>query len=140
MDFPYPPQVIPKNITSIYTIYGTKNCEYCTKIKKFFKKFFKTTKKIIIRYYDIDDLIEKKIIKNLLEFQEKMEPFIKNYKTFPIIFINDEFIGGYSDFIMIFEELKNKKKISPTIVNNLKKNNKDKELDILIQKILKKLI
>jgi glutaredoxin len=133
MDFPYPPQVIPKNITSIYTIYGTKNCEYCTKIKEFFKKIFKTTKKIIIRYYDIDDLIEKKIIKNFLEFQEKMEPFINNYKTFPIIFVNDILVGGYDDFMQLY------KKIIPTNINRLK-TTKEKEIDSLIQKILKKLI
>ena len=139
MDFPYPPQVIPKNITSIYTIYGTKNCKNCVKIKEFFKKFVKTTKKIIMRYYDIDDLIQKKIIKNYKEFQEKMEPFIKDHRTVPIIFINDLFIGGYSDFMAIFEKLKNNKKISSNIVNDLK-NNKEKEYDILIQKILKKLI
>ena len=39
----------------------------------------------------------------------------------------------------IFEKLKNNKKISSNIVNDLK-NNKEKEYDILIQKILKKLI
>ena len=140
MDFPYPPQVIPNNITSIYTIYGTKNCENCTKIKDFFKKFVKTSKKIIMRYYDIDELIKKKIIKNYLEFKEKMEPFINNHSTVPIIFVNDEFIGGYSDFINLFEKLKNNKKISPTIVNSLK-SNKDKEIiDKLVQKILKKLV
>jgi len=139
MNFPYPPQVIPKNITSIYTIYGTKNCKNCVKIKEVIKRIVKTTKKIILRYYDIDDLIQKKIIKNYLEFQEKMEPFIKDHRTVPIIFINDLFIGGYSDFMAIFEKFKNNKKISPTIINDLKNNN-EKEYEILIQKILKKLI
>jgi glutaredoxin len=139
MNFPYPPQVIPENITSIYTIYGTKNCKNCVKIKTFLKKIVKNTKKIIMRYYDIDDLIQKKIIKNYLEFQEKMKPFIKDHRTVPIIFVNDLFIGGYSDFMAIFEKLKNNKKISPTIINDLKNNN-EKEYEILIQKILKKLI
>jgi glutaredoxin len=137
MSFPYPPQVIPKNITSIYTIYGTKNCKNCVKIKEFFKKFVKNTKKIIMQYYDIDDLIQKEIIKNYLEFQEKMEPFIKDHRTVPIIFINDEFIGGYSDFMAIFEKLKNK--INPAIINDLK-NDEEKEIDNLIKKIIKKLI
>ena len=137
MSFPYPPQVIPKNITSIYTIYGTKNCKNCVKIKEFFKKFVKKNKKIIMQYYDIDDLIQKEIIKNYLEFQEKMEPFIKDHRTVPIIFINDEFIGGYSDFMAIFEKLKNK--INPAIINDLK-NDEEKEIDNLIKKIIKKLI
>lgn len=133
MTFPYPPQVIPNNITSIYTIYGTKNCENCTKIKEFFNKKFKKTKKVIVKYYDIDELIQKKIIKNYREFQEKMEPFINNHKTVPIIFINDAFIGGYDSFMELY------KQINPTNINSLK-TNKEKEIDKLIQKILKKLI
>jgi glutaredoxin len=133
MSFPYPPQVIPNNITSIYTIYGTKNCENCTKIKEFFNKKFKKSKTFVVRYYDIDMLIKKKIIKNYREFQEKMEPFINNHKTVPIIFVNDMFVGGYDDFMQLY------KKINPTNINSLK-NTKEKEIDDLIQKILKKLI
>ena len=133
MTFPYPPQVIPNNITSIYTIYGTKNCENCKKIKEFFNKIFKKSKTVVVRYYDIDVLIQKKIIKNYIEFQEKMEPFIHNYKTVPIIFINDFFIGGYDTFMEYW------KKINPTNINSLK-STKEKEIDKLIQKILKKLI
>jgi glutaredoxin len=133
MSFPYPPQVIPNNITSIYTIYGTKNCENCTKIKEFFNKKFKKSKTVIVKYYDIDELIQKKIIKNYTEFQEKMEPFIHNHKTVPIIFLNDSFVGGYDDFMQLY------KQINPTNINSLK-STKEKEIDKLIQKILKKLI
>jgi glutaredoxin len=133
MVFPYPPQVIPKNITSIYTIYGTKNCENCNKIKEFFKKKFKKSNKIVIRYYDIDELIQKKIIENYKDFQEKMEPFIYNHKTVPIIFVNDIFVGGYDNFMELY------KKINPTNINRLK-TNEEKKLDLLIEKILKKLI
>jgi glutaredoxin len=133
MAFPYPPQVIPNNITSIYTIYGTKNCEYCTKIKEFFKNKFKKSKTVVVKYYDIDVLIQKKIIKNYHEFQENMEPFIYNHKTVPIIFINEQFIGGYDSFMELY------KQINPTNINSLK-SKKEKEIDELIQKILKKLI
>jgi len=133
MSFPYPPQVIPNNITSIYTIYGTKNCENCTKIKEFFNKKFKKSKTVVVRYYDIDVLIKKKIIKNYCEFQEKMEPFINNHKTVPIIFFNDTFVGGYDDFMQLY------KQINPTNINSLK-TTKEKEIDKLVQKILKKLV
>ena len=133
MSFPYPPQVIPNNITSIYTIYGTKNCENCTKIKEFLNKTFKKSKTVIVKYYDINELIKKKIIKNYTEFQEKMEPFIYNHKTVPIIFLNDIFVGGYDDFMQLY------KQINPTNINSLK-STKEKEIDKLIQKILKKLI
>ena len=132
MSFPYPPQIIPNNISTIYTIYGKKDCVLCNKIKEFFENKFKKTRKIIMRYYDIDELIQKKIIKNYREFQEKMKPFIHNHKTVPIIFVNDQFIGGYDDFMEIY------KKVNPTNINSLKTND-DKEIDKIIQRILKKL-
>ena len=132
MSFPYPPQIIPNKISTIYTIYGTKDCEYCDKIKEFFANKFVKTRKVIVRYYDIDELIKSKIIKNYREFQEKMTPFIYNHKTVPIIFINDEFIGGYDSFMGII------KNINPTIINHLK-SSKDTEIDKIIQGILKKL-
>jgi glutaredoxin len=140
MSFPYPPQIIPSNISTIYTIYGTKNCENCTKIKEFFKKKFKKSKKIVVKYYDIDDLIQKKIIKNFSEFQEKMEPFIHNYKTVPIIFINDLFIGGYSEFMDFLKNLKSNKKLNKKPNINSLKSTTEKDIDNLIQKIFKKLI
>ena len=132
MSFPYPPQITPNNITSIYTIYGKKNCEYCYKIKDFFENKFKKTRKIIIRYYDIDELIKDKIIKNYTEFHEKMKPFIYNHLTVPIIFVNSNFIGGHDDFMEYY------KKIKPSNINRLKIN-KDKDIDEIIQRIIKKL-
>ena len=139
MSFPYPPQIIPSNISTIYTIYGKKDCEYCDKIKEFFAKYIKKTRKIIVRYYDIDELIQKKIIKNYREFQEKMKPFIYNHKTVPIIFFNDQFVGGYDDFIELYKKIEASKKIKSSVVNSLK-TNEDKEIDKLVQGILKKLI
>jgi len=139
MSFPYPPQVIPNIISTIYTIYGTKNCENCIKIKDFFKKKFKKSKTVIVKYYDIDDIIKKKIIKDYSEFQEKMEPFIHNYKTVPIIFINDLFIGGYSEFMEFFLKMESNKILKKNNINSLKSTT-EKDIDNLIQKILKKLI
>lgn len=133
MSFPYPSQIIPNNIISIYTIYGKKDCAYCDKIKEFFENKFKKTRKIIVRYYDIDNLIKDKIIKNYREFHDKMLPFIYSHKTLPIIFINGQFIGGYDDCM---EYIKKSKRINN--INQLKIN-KDKENDKIIQKILKKL-
>lgn len=133
MTFPYPPQVIPNNISTIYTIYGKKDCIYCEKIKDFFASKFVKTRKVVVRYYDIDELIQNKIITNYREFQENMKPFIHNHKTVPIIFANDLFVGGYDAFMELY------KKINPNNINRLK-SNKDKEIDKLIKKILQKLI
>ena len=132
MSFPYPPQIIPANISTIYTIYGKKDCEYCDKIKDFFATKFVKTRKVVVRYYDIDELIKSKIVKNYREFQENMKPFIHNHSTVPIIFMNDQFIGGHDSFMELY------KKINPNNINRLK-TTKEKEIDNLIQKILKKL-
>ena len=132
MSFPYPPQIIPSNISTIYTIYGKKDCEYCDKIKDFFATKFVKTRKVVVRYYDIDELIKSKIVKNYREFQENMKPFIHNHSTVPIIFMNDQFIGGHDSFMELY------KKINPNNINRLK-STKEKEIDDLIQKILKKL-
>ena len=138
MSFPYPSIIITNNITSIYTIYGKKDCMNCMKIKEFLENNFKS-RKVIIKYYDIDELIQNKIVKNYLDFHEKMLPFIHNHKTIPIIFLNGQFIGGYDDFMNYFKKFETNKKIKSSDVNQLK-TNKDKEIDKLIQKILKKLI
>lgn len=132
MSFPYPPQIIPANISTIYTIYGKKDCEYCDKIKDFFATKFIKTRKVVVRYYDIDELIKSKIVKNYREFQENMKPFIHNHSTVPIIFMNDQFIGGHDSFMELY------KKINPNNINRLK-TTKQKEIDKLIQGILKKL-
>ena len=62
-----------------------------------------------------------------------MKPFINNHKTVPIIFANDLFVGGYDSFMELY------KKINPSNINRLK-STKEKEIDKLIQGILKKLI
>lgn len=138
MSFPYPTQIIPNNISSIYTIYGKKDCENCQKLKEFLENKLKS-RKVIIKYHDIDELIQKKIIKNYREFHEKMLPFIHNHKTVPILFLNGEFIGGYNDFLDVFKKLEENKKIKSSNINQLK-TNEEKEINTIIQRILKKLI
>ena len=68
-----------------------------------------------------------------------MKPFIYNHKTVPIIFFNDQFVGGYDDFIELYKKIEASKKIKSSVVNSLK-TNEDKEIDKLVQGILKKLI
>ena len=98
-NFPYPLKT--KNLT----VYGRKHCHYCTEMKKIQKSIKNSV------YYDIDELIENKIVKNCKEFQKHMKPFIEDYPMIPIVFVNDTFIGGYDDFIKLFknETTKNKK-------------------------------
>ncbi len=78
-------QVPSKNLI---TIYSKVNCKYCTKIKEYFND-----KKI--RYIDVEFNPEK----------PSYEDDVKNLKsmthmnTFPMIYIGEKLVGGYSDFI-----------------------------------------
>ncbi len=74
-----------------YTIYTKNGCYYCNLAKQ---QLYYTKHTI----YICDDLY----LDNKLAFFEKMEQYTKIvHKTFPIIFLDGEFIGGFS-------ELKNK--------------------------------
>ena len=120
-NFPYPLKT--KNLT----VYGRKYCPYCIEMKKIQKSIKNSV------YYDIDELIENKIVKNFKEFQKNMKPFIEDYPMIPIVFVNDTFIGGYDDFIKLFKKETKKKRKTKN-----EKNNVIKEQNIL-KKLLNKL-
>ena len=118
-NFPYPLKT--KNLT----VYGRKSCPYCIKMKKILDNIKNSI------YYDIDELIKNKIVKNLKGFQKNMKPFIDDYSMIPIIFINDIFIGGYDDFIKLFknetivkQNIAKEELILKKLLNNLEKSKK----------------
>lgn len=72
-----------------FTIYSKSGCPNCTKVKNLLKE-----KKLIFTIIDCDDyLIEDKEI--FLLFIEKYAE--REYKTFPMVFENGKFIGGYNE-------------------------------------------
>lgn len=73
-------------------IYTKPNCPYCLKAKAFFDS--KELK------YELIDLSEGNNREIFLETIVKERPFIK---TVPQIFINEEYIGGYTDLIEKYE-------------------------------------
>ena len=74
-----------------YTIYTKSGCPNCTKVKKFLESKLETENPLIV---DCDEwLIEDKPA--FLEFiREKAR---KECKTFPMVFYNGEFIGGFDE-------------------------------------------
>jgi len=87
-----------------FTVYGKSGCNYCTKTKNLLKE-----KNLTFFEVDCDEyLIEEK--DNFLSFvQNKIG---KSYNTFPMIFYNGQFIGGFNEtsdmvskLILSFEEL-----------------------------------
>ena len=81
-------------------IYTTTYCGYCDSAKRFFEQ-----KNIAYEAIDItsnDDLRQKLSIKH-------------NWRTVPMIFIGDEFVGGFQDLIKLESkgDLESKLDISP---------------------------
>lgn len=88
-----------KSIKNKWTIYTKLNCVYCSKVKE----LLENEKYITIINCD-----------NWLKNNEEREIFlndIKNiteceWKTFPIVFIDDKFIGGYNETVNYIGEIK----------------------------------
>lgn len=121
--FPFPLK------SKTFTVYGREQCPYCKKLKKFLTILYGERFNIEVRYYDLDKLIADKKIKDLIHFQEQMQPFIKDYKKIPLVFFRGNFIGGYDKFCdimnIMFEKVADKK-----ILNILKNNKIQKQFNI----------
>jgi glutaredoxin len=70
-----------------YTIYTKKNCSYCEKVKTLLKN-----ENVLI--IPCDEYLEKDK-EDFLLFIEVIVGF--SYKTFPMVFLDGEFIGGFTE-------------------------------------------
>lgn len=111
--FPYP----LKNVR--ITVYGRDFCKYCQRIKLFLEKVFPNDLSKKYKYFDVDKIISNKQAKDYNDFLIKLEPFIGNYNTIPIIFIYGEFIGGFEQFTKIITNIAKNRLQSKKIKNNL---------------------
>ena len=78
-----------------YLIFGLSTCGYCKKSLVYMKE-----KNLQYKYYEMDKYYE--IFIPILEKLIKLNPSLKinpAHRTFPVIFYNKKFIGGYSDLI-----------------------------------------
>jgi glutaredoxin len=74
-----------------YIIYTKSGCSFCAKLKEFLKKEGKTFKD-----NNCDDLLKNDY--NKTHFLNWVQTTTnKNWKTFPIVFRYDDFIGGYTE-------------------------------------------
>ena len=82
MNFPHP-------ASNSYTIYSKSGCIYCTKAKE------------LLQNEHIPPLFvncDKFLLENKEEFLNHMKPLIgREYRTFPMIFKNGIFVGGYTE-------------------------------------------
>ncbi len=84
--------------TDGYTIYSKNNCPFCVKVKEFLER--EKCKMVII---NCDDYLKE----NREEFLSEMKNYTEvEWKTFPFVFLEGKFIGGYQETIhkMVLDE------------------------------------
>ena len=72
-----------------FTIYSKSNCSYCIKVKKIL-----VDKQISFLDINCDEYLVKNKEEFLLFIKEQAN---KDYKTFPIVFKDGKFIGGFTE-------------------------------------------
>ncbi len=78
-------------------IFGLSYCGFCSSAQRYLDE-----KKIKYKYYKIDDIYDIFFTKLLELAKTNPELGINlSHKTFPVIFINKKFIGGYTELINI---------------------------------------
>jgi glutaredoxin len=89
---------IVKNNDNV-VVFGLSYCGYCISTIKYLKK-----KNIPFKFYRIDKIYNI-FFKLLLQVKESHPElsFNPNHQTVPVIFYNENFIGGYSDLINVFQ-------------------------------------
>ncbi len=81
-----------------YTIYSKSNCPYCVKIKDFLER-----EKCKMTVVDCDNYLKE----NREEFINEIKNYTKvEWKTFPFVFLDGNFIGGYQETVnkMVLDE------------------------------------
>jgi glutaredoxin len=76
-----------------YTVYTKPKCSYCDKVKELLKDVDPTP-----NWIDASKYLESEHSKQFfLNFIKDTANLAEPYKTFPIVFCNNEFIGGYTE-------------------------------------------
>ena len=90
---------IPDPIANEITIYSKSGCINCVKVKTFLKD-----KNIKFNVIDCDEFI----LEDKNEFLQFMHLLVgKQYNTFPMVFLNKTFIGGFKEtqeYYIMFEK------------------------------------
>lgn len=90
------PNILNDNDVNTWIVYTKSNCVFCNKVKELLEK------EEIITIINCD---------NWLKHKEKKEIFLDlikdiigyEYRTFPMVFLNGKFIGGYIETKKYFE-------------------------------------
>ena len=88
---------IEKPLKTGFTVYSKSGCPNCTKVKKLLAE-----KKVFFVVIDCDDYIIEDKDNFLLFIKERVN---KEYKTFPMVFNDGNFVGGFTETQDYFNKL-----------------------------------
>lgn len=74
-----------------WRVYSKSGCKYCAELKDAVKEH-----KVVARYMNCDE--------NPSLVLDALEPFTGGHRTFPVVFKDRRFIGGYDDFIAYWQD------------------------------------
>jgi glutaredoxin len=80
-----------------FTIYSKSDCSFCTKVKKLLME-----KEIFFLDVQCDDYL-KEDKEGFILFMKKIAN--KDHRTFPMVFKDGKFIGGFSDTELYFDKI-----------------------------------
>lgn len=81
---------VAKPSSTTFTIYSKTGCTYCVKVKDLLKEFEKDYIEV-----NCDEFLDNKE-----EFLQTIQTYTKKpYKTFPMVFDKETFVGGFIDTI-----------------------------------------
>lgn len=84
---------IPQPLVSGFTVYSKSDCSYCDKVKKLLEEG-----RIIVKLVNCDEFL----LADKPAFLKEIETLAKKeYKTFPMVFLNGEFLGGFTDTLKV---------------------------------------
>jgi glutaredoxin len=84
---------IPQPLTSGFTVYSKTDCSYCDKVKKLLEEVSANVKLV-----NCDEFLEadKPAFLKAIEVLAK-----KEHKTFPMVFMNSQFLGGFTETLKV---------------------------------------
>jgi glutaredoxin len=84
---------IPQPLVSGFTVYSKSDCSYCDKVKKLLEEG-KTEVKLV----NCDEFL----LADKPAFLKEIETLAKKeHKTFPMVFLNGQFLGGFTETLKV---------------------------------------
>jgi len=94
---------IPLPASNKFTVYTKSGCKYCEKVKDALEHSFETPEIIPCDDFLVNDFLVNSVKKQ--EFVAFMNSLTKDkFKTFPVVFFDKTFIGGYNETVLYLQK------------------------------------